>query len=67
MKFGRNEDIYILWAVRHGGSNREIAFDLGRSEMSVAQRIKDLRKIYKLPDRRKINCGRKARKNGDAG
>ena len=63
----RADDIYILWAVRHGGSNREIAFDLGRSELSVAQRINDLKKKYKLPDRRKINCGRKARKNGDTG
>ena len=59
MKFGRGEDIYILWAVRHGGSNKEIAFDLGRSEYSVGQRIMELKKRFDLPDRRKVNSGRK--------
>ena len=59
MKFGRNEDIYILWAVKHGGSNKEIAFDLNRSEYSVGQRIMELKKRFDLPDRRKVNSGRK--------
>ena len=62
MKFGRNEDIYMIWAVKHGATNKEMAFDLGRSEFSVAQRLKELRRRFDLPDRRTTNSGRKARK-----
>lgn len=59
MKYSPEDEAYIVWAVRHGGSDREIAHDLGRSRWSVEQKIRQLREIYEMPDRRKVNSGMK--------
>lgn len=60
MRFTQEEDEHILWAIWHYGSDQEIAFDLGRTQTSVSQHIRDLRKKYDLDfNRRKTNAGRR--------
>lgn len=61
VKYSAAEDEHIIWAVRHGGSDMEIAHDLRRSYASVKERIKMLRVTHDLPDRRAINSGRKGK------
>ena len=58
-RYSREEMKFLLWAVQHGASNREIAFEIGRSVASVVQKIQQIRKTQDLPDRRKINAGRR--------
>lgn len=60
-RYSPEEDERIIWAVRHGGSDMEIAHDLRRSYASVKERIKMLRVTHDLPDRRAINSGRKGK------
>lgn len=60
-RYTRSEDEYIVWAVRHGGCDREIAHDLHRSIHSVREHIRSLKDKYHLPDRRQINSGRKGK------
>lgn len=61
VRYSPEEDEHIVWAVRHGGSDMEIAHDLQRSYASVKERIQTLRKYIDLPDRRIINSGRKGK------
>lgn len=58
-KYSPDEDEHIIWSIRHGGSNAEIAHDLHRSMYSIAQRISTLKGKVDLPDRRKVNSGKK--------
>lgn len=59
-KYTPEEDVYIVWAIRHGGRDMELAHDLDRSIASVRQHIKVLRERYDLPER-KHNAGRKGK------
>lgn len=56
--YDMSEDEYIVWAVQHYGTNREIAHDLKRTMASIGQRIKKLRESHDLPDRRQRNAGK---------
>ena len=60
-RYTKAEDEYIVWAVRHGGGDREIAYDLRRSIHSVRIHIRALKEKHNLPDRRQINSGRKGK------
>ena len=58
-RYSQEDEAYVLWAAMHGGSDREIAHDLGRTVASVNQKVRDLRKDHEIPDRRKVNSGTK--------